>query len=64
MIPLTELTPKQQIKWYQDNKLPVPDELLPNTSDKCLKSKLKSKNLSYEQLTDKQRKQAALWEQI
>ena len=60
MIPLTELTPKQQIKWYQDNKLPVPDELLPNTSDKCIKSK----NLSYEQLTDKQRKQAALWEQI
>ena len=64
MIPLTELTPKQQIKWYQDNKLPVPDELLPNTSDKCLKSKLKSKNLSYEQLTDEQRKQVALWEQI
>ncbi len=59
-IPLSELPVPKQIKWYQDNKIPLPDYLMSKTNDKqCL-----SKNLNYEELTEEQRKQVSIWIEI
>ncbi len=59
LIPLTELTPKQQAQWYRDNGITVPENLIPIKNSKC-----PSKNLDYETLSDEQRKEVSLWIQI
>lgn len=59
-IPLSELPVSQQIKWYQDNKIPLPDDLVPTDN----KQHSICKNLNYEELTEEQRKQVSIWIKI
>lgn len=59
-IPITELTVEQQVKYYQSQDLPLPEDLLPQrVSNPAI-----VKNLDYEELTEAQRKQVAIWQGI
>lgn len=60
MIPITELTVEQQVKYYKSQELPLPSDLLPQRESKSTIIK----NLNYEELTDSQRQQVALWLEI
>lgn len=59
-IPITELTVEQQVKYYKSQDLPLPADLFPRQESKSTIIK----NLNYEELTDSQRQQVALWLEI
>lgn len=56
MIPITELSAEQQVKYYRSKDLPVPAELTPQKQSQIL-----SKDLDYEELTAEQRQEVADW---
>ncbi len=65
MIPLTELTPKQQIEYYKSKGLDLPDELLPKRQQKGNREeKPKAKFKKYEQLSEAEREQVNEWKRI
>ena len=65
MIPLTELTPKQQIEYYKSKGLDLPDELLPKRQQKGNREeKPKAKFKKYEQLSESEREQVNEWKRI
>lgn len=57
-IPITELSDKEQLKYYTENSIDVPVELLPKKAEK------KQVITEYEQLSDQQRQQVADWIRI
>lgn len=57
LIPITELTPRQQLQHYKNHNLPPPEDLLP-------KKTTTTNQLCYEELTDNQRAEVSLWVQI
>ena len=59
MIPITELSAEQQVKYYRSKDLPVPAELTPQKQSQTL-----SKDLDYEELTAEQRQEVAEWHNI
>lgn len=56
MIPITELSAEQQVKYYRSKDLPVPAELTPKKQSQTL-----NKDLDYEELTAEQRQEVADW---
>lgn len=64
-IPLTELTPKQQIEYYRSHNLDIPNELLPKKSkNKGKKEEQKQNSKKYEQLSELEREQVNKWKTI
>lgn len=55
-IPITELKPEQQIRYYRNKSLPLPEELIPARTKQVV-----HKELEYEELSDRQREQVSIW---